>query len=144
MHGFRGLGRALVYQFAGALVLATFGLPVIPALAIGAMIASVQSNEELVDKLKEQALEDVLSQVRAMRTTDIEKLETLSVEPIEACGAAIEKAIDGRIADHREGVEALRAQLSMAREEGLQERAHLDETQSRVAAIGAGLEAIAS
>ncbi len=144
MHGFRGLGRALAYQFAGALVLATFGLPVVPALAIGALIASVQSNEELVDKLKEQALEDVLSQIRAMHTTDIAKLETLAVGPIEACGAAIEQAIDGRIADHREGVEALRAQLSLAREEGIQERAHLDETQVRVAGIGTALEAIAS
>jgi hypothetical protein len=144
MHGFRGLGRALVYQFAGVLVLATFGLPIVPALAIGAMIASVQSNEELVDKLKEQALDDVLSQVRAMRTTDIATLETLSIEPINACGTAIEQAIDARIADHREAVEALRAQMSLAREEGGQESAHLDETQTQVAEISARLETIAS
>ena len=144
MHGFRGLGRTFVYQFAGAVVLATFGLPVVPALVVGAMIASVQSNDELADKLKEQALEEVLDQVKAMRTTEIGKLETLAIEPIDACGLAIERAIDGRIADHRESVEALRGQLGLAREEGAQERTRLDETQAQVAAVGTRLESIAS
>jgi hypothetical protein len=104
----------------------------------------VQSNDELADKLKEQALEEVLGQVKAMRTTEIGKLETLAIEPIDACGAAIERAIDGRIADHRESVEALRAQLGLAREEGAQERTRLDETQAQVAAVGTRLESIAS
>ncbi len=142
MHGFKGLGRALLYQFAGALVLATLGLPVVPALAIGAVIASVQSNDELIEKLKEQALEEVLGQIRAMRTSELGKLETLTIEPLDACGTAIERAIEARITDHRQSVEALRAQLGHAREEGSQERSRLEEALARVAEIGIRLENI--
>jgi hypothetical protein len=143
MHGFKGLGRTLLYQFAGMVVVSLIGLPALPVLVAGAMIASVQNNEELIEDLKEQAAAEVLERIRAMRTTGLGELEAQATSSLEACSVAIEQAIEGRITDHRETVEALRAQVGTVREEHDQERTRLAAAQQSVAAIASRLEALA-
>jgi hypothetical protein len=150
MHGFKGVGRTMLYQFglgAAGIVLVAIGLPLIPVMvtasAAGAVIAAVQSNDELIELLKKQALDEVLERLQATRTTGLGALETTVSEPLEACSVAIEKAIEGRIADHRESVEALRAQVGQAREEGAREQTRLDLAMAEVAAISTRLAILA-
>jgi hypothetical protein len=142
MHGFKGLGRTLLYQFAGVVAVSLLGLPLFPVLVAGAVVASVQNNDELIDVLKDQTLKEVLDRVQHMRGSGIGEIEALAVEPLDACGVAIEQAIDGRIRDHQETVAALRQQVGQAREQSVQQRAQLDEALSAVATLSARLEAI--
>lgn len=143
MHGFKGLGRTMLYQFAGLVVVSIVGLPALPVLVVGAAIATIQNNDELIDTLKEQATDEVLGRMREMRTTGLAALEAQATAPLEACSAAIEEAINGRIADHREQVEALRAGVGTARAEHDDERTRLVEAQAAVVAVGTRLEALA-
>lgn len=143
MHGFKGLGRTLLYQFAGMVVVALVGLPALPVLVASSVIATVQNSEDLIQGLKDQALDEVLERIRAMRTTGLGDLEAQATTSLEACSAAIEKAVEGRIDDHREQVEALRAQVGSVRAEHDQERTRLSEAQDAVAAIAERLEAVA-
>ncbi len=142
MHGFKGLGRTMLYQFAGVVVVSLLGLPVLPVLVATAMIASIQNNDELIDVLKDQVLKEVLDRVQHMRGSGIGEIEALAMEPLDACAVAIEQAIDGRIRDHQETVAALRQQMGQAREHSTQQRAQLDAALSAVAALALRLEAI--
>lgn len=150
MHGFKGVGRAMLYQLGlgtAGLLLVAIGLPALPVLvtasAAGATIAAVQGNDDLIEGLKRQTLDDLLERLRAMRTTGLAELQTRTVAPLDACGVAIEQAIEGRIRDHREGVVALRTQFGLAREDGVREQSRLEATQEAVSGIAARLEALA-
>ena len=149
MHGFKGVGRALVYQIGlstAGLLLIAIGLPALPVLVAasvaGATLATVQGNDELIESLKAQALNEVLERLQAMRTSELADIQAKVLAPLEACTVAIEQAIEGRIRDHREGVNALRAQFGMAREDGAKEQTRLEETTGAVASIAARLEAL--
>ena len=145
MYGFKGLGRTALYQMAGGLVIVMIGLPALPALSIlaaGAVIAQVQNNDEFLADLKEQVAKEVLDRLHTMRTTGLPDLEAQATAPLEACSLSVEQLIEGRIADHREGVEAMRAQMGTAREESTRQRSHLAEAQHEVAAIATRLEAL--
>jgi hypothetical protein len=142
MYGFRGLGRTALYTFGGALLVSLIGLPVLPVVLVATTVATIQNNDELLDRLKEQVRDEVLEHLQTMRTTGLADLETAVAEPLEACSVAIEKAIDGRIADHRESVEALRAQVGRARETGAQQQTAIQAAMAEVTAIGTRLAAL--
>ncbi|MDB5077830.1 MAG: hypothetical protein JWO42_4009 [Chloroflexi bacterium] len=142
MHGFKGLGRTMLYQLAAGMVGVAVGLPLLPILVASAAIATVQNNDELIGELKKGVEKEVLERLQAMRTTALGDLQTQVAEPIDAAGVAVEKAIEARIIDHRETVASLREQLSAARRDSDQERTHLEEAQAEVADIATRLESI--
>ncbi len=144
MHGFKGLGRTLIYQLAAGTVGAVIGLPILPILMASAAIATVQNNDELIGDLKHNVEKEVLDRLQAMRTTALGELQTQVAEPLDACGVAIEQAIQARIVDHREAVNALREQFGAARRDTDQERTRLEEAQADVASVAARLESIGS
>jgi predicted DNA-binding protein YlxM (UPF0122 family) len=144
MHGFKGLGRTLIYQLAAGTVGAVIGLPILPILMASAAIATVQNNDELIGDLKRNVEKEVFDRLQAMRTTALGELQTQVAEPLDACGVAIEQAIQARIVDHREAVNALREQFGAARRDTDQERTRLEEAQANVASVAARLESIGS
>lgn len=143
MYGFRGLGRTALYTFGGVLLVSLVGLPVLPVVIAASTMATIQNNDELIDTLKKQVLDEVLDRLQSMRTTGLSELETRVAEPLEACSLAIEQGIEGRIADHRESVEALRAQVGLAREASARQRTAIDAAMAEVSAVGARLAALA-
>jgi hypothetical protein len=143
MHGFKGLGRTMLYQFAGMIVVSLIGLPALPVLVASAMIATVQNNEELIESLRDQALEEVLERIRVMHGASLGEVESQATGSLEACSVAIEKAIEAQIADHREQVAALRRQVGMARGENDQERTRLQQALDSVHGLGEQLAALA-
>ena len=142
-HGFKGLGRTLLYQLAAGMVGIFVGLPLLPVLAVGAAVATVQNNEELIDDLKHDVEKEVLDRLQAMRSTALGDLQNQVAEPLDTASLAIEKEIEARIADHRETVDTLRKQFGTAQRDTEQERERLDQAVSRVAHILSSLEGTA-
>ncbi len=142
-HGFKGLGRTLLYQLAAGMVGVAVGLPLLPLFVVGAAVATVQNNDELIDDLKRDAEKEVLDRLLSMRTTALGDLQNQVAEPIDTAALAIEKEIDARITDHRETVETLRKQFGTAQHDTEQERQHLDRAVAQVTQIVSQLESIA-
>jgi hypothetical protein len=142
MHGFKGLGRTMLYQLAAGVVGVAIGLPLLPILIASATVATVQNNDELIGELKKGVEKEVLERLQAMRTTALPDLQTQIAEPIDAYSVAVEKAIEARIIDHREAVASLREQFSAARKDTEQERSQLEEAQTQVAEVAARLESV--
>jgi hypothetical protein len=142
MHGFKGLGRTLVYQLAAGIVGVTVGLPLLPLLVISATVATVQNNDELIGTLKEDVETEVLGRLEAMRTTALPALQSQLVEPLDTAALSIEREIEARITDHRETVAALRTQFTAAQRDGNRERTQLEQAEAEVATVTARLESI--
>jgi|GEM_PF-1581273 len=142
MHGFKGLGRTMLYQLAAGIVGVTVGLPLLPVLVASAAVATIQNNDELIGDLKSDVAKEIQERLQAMRTTALGDLQNQVVEPLEASGVAIEKEIDARLTDHRETVASLREQFGAARHDSDVERARLQGAQTAVVDVMAKLEAI--
>ncbi len=142
MHGFKGLGRTLLYQLAAAMVGVAVGLPLLPVLVVGAAVATVQNNDELIGDLKSDVEKEVLERLQSMHTTALGDLQNQVAEPLDTAAVAIEKEIGARVADHRETVATLRKQFGTAQQDTERERQRLEQAQVSIVHIVARLESI--
>ena len=142
MHGFKGLGRTLLYQLAAGMVGVVVGLPLLPVLVVGAAVATVQNNDELIGDLKHDVEKEVIERLQAMHTTALGDLQNQVAEPVDAAAVSIEKEIDARVADHRETVATLRKQFGTAQRDGEQERQRLDQALANTVEVVARLESM--
>jgi uncharacterized membrane-anchored protein YjiN (DUF445 family) len=114
----------------------------LPVLVVGAAVATVQNNDELIGDLKHDVEKEVIERLQAMHTTALGDLQNQVAEPVDAAAVSIEKEIDARIADHRETVATLRKQFGTAQRDGEQERQRLDQALANTVEVVARLESM--